>query len=147
MVAIYEQGPSAMPNYTAALNNDGWDPKDFTFPAKLGEVLEIVWENTGSLVANGGAVDYHPFHAHGRHYYDIGSGNGTYDPVANEEKLKGYNPVLRDTTNLYRYESITQSGADAGWRAWRLRVENAGVWMIHCHILQHSSYFSPQQRV
>jgi hypothetical protein len=26
---------------------------------------------------------------------------------------------------------------NAGWRGWRLRVEDAGVWMIHCHILQH----------
>jgi L-ascorbate oxidase len=24
-----------------------------------------------------------------------------------------------------------------GWRAWRLRVTQPGVWMIHCHILQH----------
>lgn len=26
---------------------------------------------------------------------------------------------------------------NAGWRGWRLRVQDAGVWMIHCHILQH----------
>jgi L-ascorbate oxidase len=31
----------------------------------------------------------------------------------------------------------TTAGINAGWRAWRLRVEDAGVWMIHCHILQH----------
>jgi L-ascorbate oxidase len=138
LVALYEDGPAAMPNYTAAMENSGWDPETFAFPAKLGEVLEIVWENTGSLVSPGGGIDYHPFHAHGKHYYDCGSGNGTYDPVANEAKLKDYNPVLRDTTNLYRYETKTTTGADAGWRAWRLRVEDAGVWMVHCHILQHS---------
>jgi L-ascorbate oxidase len=63
--------------------------------------------------------------------------SGTYDPIANEEKLKGYNPVLRDTTNLYRYETIKTPGVDAGWRGWRLRVIQPGVWMIHCHILQH----------
>ena len=80
---------------------------------------------------------YHPFHAHGGHYYDIGSGNGTYDPSENEKKLQGYNPVLRDTTNLYRYTDATVAGINAGWRGWRLRVEDAGVWMVHCHILQH----------
>lgn len=137
LVDIYKNGPSAMPNYTAALENYGWDPNTLTWPAKLGEVLEIIWENTGSIVGSppNGGVDFHPFHAHGGHYYDIGSGNGTYDPVANEEKLKNYNPVLRDTTILYRYGEKTTAGAVAGWRGWRLRVEDAGVWMVHCHIL------------
>ncbi|KAJ4377382.1 hypothetical protein N0V83_000207 [Neocucurbitaria cava] len=139
LVDIYKNGPAAMPNYTAALENDGWDPYTLTWPAKLGEVLEIIWVNTGSIVGDppNGGVDFHPFHAHGGHYYDIGSGNGTYDPAANEEKLKDYSPVLRDTTNLYRYGAKTTAGANAGWRAWRLRVEDAGVWMVHCHVLQH----------
>ncbi|KAK3672192.1 hypothetical protein LTR78_007945 [Recurvomyces mirabilis] len=137
LVNIYENGQSAIPNYDAALNNSGWDPYSLTWPAKIGEVLEIIWYNTGSLVQNNGGVDYHPFHAHGAHYYDIGSGNGTYDAVANEKKLANYNPVLRDTTNLYRYETATTAGATAGWRGWRLRVNDPGVWMIHCHILQH----------
>ncbi|KAK5738572.1 hypothetical protein LTR17_005908 [Elasticomyces elasticus] len=137
LVNIYENGPSALPDYELALNNSGWDPVSYTWPAKLGEVLEIIWVNTGSLVNDNGGVDYHPFHAHGGHYYDIGSGNGTYDPVANEKKLKAYNPVLRDTTNLYRYTDKTVAGLDAGWRGWRLRVEDPGTWLIHCHILQH----------
>ena len=68
---------------------------------------------------------------------DRAGGNGTYDPVANEAKLKNYNPVLRDTTNLYRYTAETKAGITAGWRGWRLRVQDAGVWMVHCHILQH----------
>jgi L-ascorbate oxidase len=107
------------------------------WPAKLGEVLEIVWLNTGSLVNKTGGLDFHPWHAHGGHYYDCGSGNGTYDPVENEKKLQGYNPVLRDTTNLYRYSPKTAAGANQGWRVWRLRVQYPGVWMMHCHILQH----------
>ncbi len=79
----------------------------------------------------------HPFHAHGGHYWDIGSGNGIYDPDANEKKLQGYTPVKRDTTFLYRYASSGVPYTTAGWRAWRLRVQYPGVWMIHCHILQH----------
>ena len=137
LVSIYKNGPVAMPNYTAALANGGWDPHTLTFPAKLGEVLEIVLENTGSQVNNGGGMDIHPIHIHGKHIYDCGSGNGTYDPVANERKLANYNPVMRDTTNLYRYSPQGTAGQVAGWRVWRLRVENAGVWMLHCHILQH----------
>ncbi|KAK9241639.1 multicopper oxidase-domain-containing protein [Lipomyces tetrasporus] len=82
-------------------------------------------------------ASYASFHAHGAHYYDIGSGNGTYNVTANEERLKGTEHVLRDTTMLYKYGQETTPVADAGWRAWRLRVTEAGVWMIHCHILQH----------
>ena len=137
LVDIYKNGPEAMPNYTAALDNGGWDPVSLTWPAKIGEVLEIILENTGSTVNGNGGVDYHPFHMHGRHFYDCGSGNGTYDPAANEERLKDYTPVLRDTTNLYRYQAKGTPAAPAGWRCWRLRVQDAGCWMLHCHILQH----------
>jgi L-ascorbate oxidase len=73
LINIYQNGEEALPNYQAALDNRGWDPVTYTWPAKLGEVLEIVWVNTGSLVEDNGGVDYHPFHAHGGHYYDIGS--------------------------------------------------------------------------
>lgn len=137
LVDIYKNGPSAMPNYTAALANGGWDPETLTWPAKLGEVIEIILDNTGSLVSNNGGFDYHPFHLHGAHFYDCGSGNGTYDPVANEKKLANYNPVKRDTTNLYRYQTKSTAGTQEGWRCWRLRVQDAGCWMLHCHVLQH----------
>lgn len=73
LVNIYEKGPAAIPNYERSLSNKGWDPVTYTWPAKIGEVLEIIWVNTGSLVHDNGGVDYHPFHAHGGHYYDIGS--------------------------------------------------------------------------
>ena len=137
LVSIYKNGPKAMPNYTAALANSGWDPHTLTFPAKIGEVLEIVLENTGSMVNNNGGYDVHPMHFHGTHIYECGGGNGTYDPIANERRLANYNPVKRDTTNLYRYALKGAAGEKNGWRVWRIRVEAAGVWMLHCHILQH----------
>jgi FtsP/CotA-like multicopper oxidase with cupredoxin domain len=114
-----------MPNYTAALENGGWDPYTLAWPAKLGEVIEIIIENTGSLVNANGGFDYHPFHLHGGHFYDCGSGNGTYDAAANEEKLKNYDPVLRDTTNLYRYQDKSTAGKEEGWRCCRWRTGNS----------------------
>ncbi|ENI10351.1 hypothetical protein COCC4DRAFT_67378 [Bipolaris maydis ATCC 48331] len=137
LVDIYKNGPIAMPNYTAALANNDWDPITLTWPAKLGEVLEIILENTGSLVNNNGGVDYHPMHFHGKHFYDAGTGKGKYDPVEHEKKLANYNPVLRDTTLLYRYSAQGVAGEVQSWRAWRIRVEAPGVWMMHCHILPH----------
>lgn len=137
LIDIYKRGDAAMPNHTRALENNGWDPITKFWSAGIGEVLEIIIQNTGSLVKNAGGLDIHPFHAHGGHFYDIGCGNGMYDVVANEEKLQGYRPVLRDTTMLYRYADVGEAGKDASWRGWRVRVNQAGVYVIHCHILQH----------
>lgn len=139
LVDIYLRGDAAMPDYAAALANQGWDPRTKSYPAKVGEVLEIVFQNTGSLVNNNGGVDVHPFHAHGEHPFDLGSGNGTYDAEAVEAArvAAGRTPVRRDTTMLYRYLTKTTAGAPAGWRAWRYRVRYPGVWMVHCHTLQH----------
>jgi L-ascorbate oxidase len=134
LVAIYEKGQAGIPDYQAAINNHGWDPNTFAFPAKIGEVLEIVWQSDNGP---SGAWDVHPLHAHGGHYWDIGSGNGTYDAEANEKRLQGYTPVKRDTTMLYRYATKGVPYTTAGWRAWRLKVQYPGVWMIHCHTLQH----------
>jgi len=134
LVDLYEHDESGLPNYAVAVANGGMDNRTRAFPAKLGEVLEIVIQNSG---ATNGGLDVHPFHAHGGHVYDIGAGNGTYDAGANEQRLRGTSPVKRDTTMLYRYEMTTTPGAHGGWRAWRLRVTEPGVWMIHCHTLQH----------
>jgi L-ascorbate oxidase len=135
LVDIYRRGQAAIPNSISQnASSEGWDPTSLAFPARLGEVIELVWQNTGG---EAGSWDVHPFHAHGRHFWDIGSGNGTYNATANEERLRGYRPVKRDTTMLYRYATKGVPFTAAGWRAWRFRVENPGVWMLHCHILQH----------
>ncbi|EXJ62697.1 L-ascorbate oxidase [Cladophialophora yegresii CBS 114405] len=134
LVQLYTTGQT--PNYTAALQNGGWDPYSNAFPALPGEVLDIVWlSNSGPT----GGWDFHPMHAHGKHYFDLGSGNGTYNATANEVRFGNYTPAPRDTTILYRYATSGQKNYTAGWRAWRIRVteDDVGAWMMHCHILQH----------
>lgn len=140
LVDIYDRRETAVPNLEAARGNYGWDPATASFPARLGEVLEIVIQNTGSQFEPIlGLVETHPFHAHGQHYYDIGSGPGKYDANANNARLvaTGYKAVKRDTTMLLRYQGQVAPGEPGGWRAWRIRVESPGVWMIHCHNLAH----------
>lgn len=140
LVSLYMNQTAYLPSYSAAVKNGGRDPSTNTFPAKVGEVLEIVLQNIGAYAIDnetGGALDVHPWHAHGEHYYDIGGGPGAFDPNVAEERLKGTEPVLRDTTMLFRYNATTQPDERQGWRAWRLRVQEPGVWMIHCHTLQH----------
>jgi L-ascorbate oxidase len=136
LVSLYKNDRIEFPSIARALTNGGIDPVTRSFPAELGEVLEIVIQNTG---ADSGGLDSHPFHAHGSHFWDLGSGNGTYNSTANDLKWDnlGHQPPLRDTSMLYRYASGTGNGTVMGWRAWRLRVTEPGVWMVHCHILQH----------
>jgi L-ascorbate oxidase len=140
LTEIYKRGQSAIPDYEAALANYGWDPKTLAYPAKIGEIIDIVWENNNGP---SGGWDIHPFHAHGRHYWDLGSGNGTYNATENNAKLEklqeesGWTPAVRDTTMGYRYAEKGVSNTTAGWRAWRVNVSEPGVWMMHCHITAH----------
>ncbi|CAJ2512777.1 Uu.00g008960.m01.CDS01 [Anthostomella pinea] len=124
------------PDYDAALKNKGWDPETRAFPARVGEVLEIVWQSNSGPT---GGLDLHPMHAHGQHYWDLGAGSGEYDAKKNDKKLDGYIPMRRDTTMLHRYEEKTKPNTVNGWRAWRIRVtkENVGAWPMHCHVLPH----------
>ena len=140
LVALYQNNTSYLPSYSAAVANGGVDPHTKTFPGKIGEVVEIVFQNLGAVAYDGGkagGVDVHPFHAHGAHYYDLGGGPGAFDENTAEQMLAGKPPVLRDTTMLFRYNATVQPGQQSGWRRWRLRVTEPGAWMIHCHTLQH----------
>ncbi|KAI5859794.1 putative multicopper oxidase [Durotheca rogersii] len=134
LIEAYVRGRT--PNYEAALANRGWDPQSRAFPARIGEVLDIVWQSNSGPT---GGFEYHPMHAHGEHFWDLGAGNGTYHPATNEKRFRDFTPMRRDTTMLNRYTAKGDDHATAGWRAWRIRVtkDNVGAWMMHCHILQH----------
>lgn len=138
LVALYENKTNVLPNYTYALEHGGFDKRVRAFPGKLGEVLDIVIQVRGLNVTS--APDVHPFHIHGRHVWNLGSGNGSYPGKhANEKRLRkaGITPVLRDSTMLFRPWLNAPRHAPAGWRAWRLKVSEPGAWLLHCHTLAH----------
>lgn len=129
LVNIYKEGEAAIPNYARAVDYyGGWDPKLNVYAAKVGEVIDIILVNEPNGLVGG--FDSHPWHIHGGHAYDLGSGNGPYDPAAHEQKLRGYNPTLRDTVYLYRYtlgDGLTLPPySGQGWRALRLKVHDPG---------------------
>lgn len=132
LVNIYKEGENAIPDYeTAVQKHGGWDPEMNVYAAEVGEVIDIILINEPNGLSGG--FEPHPWHIHGGHVYDLGSGPGTYNAAENEKKLEGYNPVLRDTTWLYKYTTTDEDGPDSnknytsqGWRAWRLRVNDAG---------------------
>ncbi|KAF2155411.1 multicopper oxidase [Myriangium duriaei CBS 260.36] len=140
LVNIYQHGPAAIPDFSTASANDGYDTTLNVYAAKVGEVIDIILINEPNGQAGG--FDNHPWHIHGGHVYDLGSGQGEYNASAVEERLAaGCKPVKRDTTILFKY--VDDDGLELpaysaqGWRGWRLRVDDAGVWMVHCHTLQH----------
>ncbi|KAK8158028.1 Cupredoxin [Phyllosticta citrichinensis] len=136
LVALYLNGSEFLPNYEVAIANGGVDPNAKAWPFKIGEVIEFIFENTGSTQ---GGADVHPIHIHGKHCFYIGSGKGEYNRTENEQKLAaaGHTPVVRDSSMLYRYSPKEKTGVKHSWMGWRHRVTQAGVFMMHCHILQH----------
>ena len=130
LVDIYRRGDAAIPDFeTTVKQYGGWDPNFNVYVAKVGEIIDIILINEPDGLPIG--FDIHPWHIHGGHVYDLGSGPGTYNATANEERLKGYNPVLRDTTMLYKYTVGEYVGENKNytsqaWRAWRLHVQDAG---------------------
>lgn len=64
----------------------GLDAMSNTYPARIGEVIEIVWQNAASSPAR--VFGAHPMHAHGGPYWDMGSGSGVYDPETHAELLQ-----------------------------------------------------------
>lgn len=148
LLAMYENDNGDLPNYSIAVQQGGFDAKAKAFPLKIGEVVDIILQNIGMgpLTSNGSnAMDAHPFHFHISHYWDMGSGNGTYDPVAHDARLEeayatGWSPPLRDTSQLFRQPDTHQPiGVDTNWRAWRVNVTTPGGWMMHCHTLVYES--------
>ena len=135
LVSVYDNATTNLPDYAYALAHDGFDDRVRAFPAQIGEIVDIVLQVQGTAAPAG--QDVHPFHMHGRHFWDLGSGNGTYDAAANEKRLASASPVLRDSTMLFRPWKAAPPGVGAGWRAWRLNVTQPGAWMLHCHTLAH----------
>ena len=147
LVELFQNGSvydGLVPDFDRGLSNGGFDPISQTYPARLGEVLEIVWQNAASTPD--GIYGPHPMHAHGGPHWDMGSGPGLYTPDTHASILKSrsingnpYPGSRRDTTLLYKYRLQADPGELDGWRVWRLRIteKNVGVWMMHCHILQH----------
>ncbi|KJZ76616.1 hypothetical protein HIM_03952 [Hirsutella minnesotensis 3608] len=146
LVSLYRNRTTYLPDYHVAVDNDGLDPRTKTYPARIGDVIEVVHQqvNTKHLLnPPPGRSRFamipqtHPWHAHGAHYWDAGAGRGTSDAATTEKRLAGARPVRRDTTVVYGYGKEMPAGADVSWRVWRMRVTQPGVLLVHCHTISH----------
>ncbi|KAL1564060.1 sphingosine N-acyltransferase lac1 [Salvia divinorum] len=90
-----------------------------------GAKLEIVLQDTNFL-----NPENHPIHVHGHNFFVVGRGFGNFDA---ERDPLGYNLVDPPERN-------TVAVPVGGWAAIRLVMDNPGVWFVHCHLEEHTSW-------
>ncbi|XP_047944111.1 laccase-1 [Salvia hispanica] len=92
---------------------------------EFGTRLEIVFQDTNLL-----NPENHPIHVHGHNFFIVGQGFGNFEA---ERDVLGYNlvdPPERNTVGV----------PVGGWAAIRINADNPGVWFIHCHLEEHTSW-------
>ncbi|XP_035546651.1 laccase-1 [Juglans regia] len=90
-----------------------------------GTKIEIVLQDTGFL-----NVENHPIHVHGHNFFIVGSGFGNFDAIKDPKNYNLVNPPERNTVAV----------PAGGWAAIRFNADNPGVWFIHCHLEEHTSW-------
>ncbi|KAI1842362.1 hypothetical protein JX265_001790 [Neoarthrinium moseri] len=106
------------------------DNHTITVPSEMSWVDYVMQVSTGQPP--------HPVHIHGRHFYVLGQGSGSFNwsttaeaAAAMPEAFNLVNPPLRDT-----YPTPAAATAPS-WLVLRRPSDNPGVWLIHCHIQSH----------
>ncbi|GER30479.1 laccase [Striga asiatica] len=117
-------------DYTGKNNNVSrglWQPSFGTrlYRLEYGSSVQVVLQGTSIF-----AVEDHPIHLHGYHFFVVGQGFGNFDP---ERDTGGFNledPPVRNTIDV----------PVGGWAVIRFVADNPGVWLFHCHIDSHLSW-------
>lgn len=90
-----------------------------------GTNLEIVLQGTSFL-----NVENHPIHVHGHNFFIVGKGFGNFDINTDPANYNLVDPPERNTVAV----------PTGGWAAIRLKADNPGVWFVHCHLEEHTSW-------
>ncbi|EER24346.1 Multicopper oxidase family protein [Coccidioides posadasii C735 delta SOWgp] len=124
--------PQANPPYPLiTIDRDSWDENQFS----LSTGSKPVWID---FIVNNLDEGPHPFHLHGHTFFILSLfestiGWGSYNPHQPHLNPSPYPPydfskaLERDTVQIPR----------RGHAVLRLRADNPGVWLFHCHILWH----------
>ncbi|KAM7479657.1 hypothetical protein LguiA_027870 [Lonicera macranthoides] len=90
-----------------------------------GTKLEIVLQDTGFL-----NLENHPIHVHGHNFFIVGRGLGNFDAAKDPGSYNLVDPPERNTVAVPM----------GGWAALRINADNPGVWFIHCHLEEHTTW-------
>ncbi|KAH6763441.1 laccase 1, partial [Perilla frutescens var. hirtella] len=124
----FPENPPFIFNYTGVNPvtenmNTNFGSKMLEFP--YGTKVEVILQDTNFL-----NPENHPIHVHGHNFFIVGRGFGNFD-VANDPL--SYNLVDPPERNTVAVPS-------GGWVAIRLIADNPGVWFVHCHLEDHTSW-------
>lgn len=126
--------PQASPPYPLlALPRSEWDSNQLVPYIPISQSSKT-WID---IIINNLDDGSHPFHLHGYSFYVLASyrsehGWGSYNPFADtghKPELNLQNPVKKDTVSVPR----------RGYVVLRLKADNEGIWMLHCHVLFHQA--------
>ncbi len=104
---------------------------NITITTYFGQWIDIILEATSW------PMPAHPIHKHGNHMYLLGEGQGLFahasvaDAAAAGVSFNLDNPPRRDTF------TTAQAITGPNWMALRYHVDNAGPFLLHCHIQSH----------
>lgn len=90
-----------------------------------GTNLEIVLQGTSLL-----NKENHPIHVHGHNFFIVGTGFGNYNVDVDPGRYNLVDPPERNTVPV----------PTGGWAAIRFKADNPGVWFIHCHLEEHTTW-------
>jgi len=110
----FENKFTAMVNYS----NPAWDD-EYVY-------LVITGRNLTTLKRPIPAA--HPIHMHGHDFVILAQNNSAWDGVT-IPKNNAINPPRRDVALLY----------SGGYLALAFKLDNPGIWLLHCHIAWHAS--------
>lgn len=127
-LAAFPEKPPRQFNYTGvdplAVNlNTEFGNKIMVLP--YGTNVEIVLQGTSLL-----NVENHPIHVHGHNFFVVGKGFGNFDSAKDPGKYNLVDPPERNTVAV----------PTGGWVAIRFKADNPGVWFVHCHLEEHTSW-------
>lgn len=91
----------------------------------FGTKLEMVLQDTNFL-----NPENHPIHVHGHNFFIVGTGFGNYNADKDPKYYNLVDPPERNTVAV----------PIGGWAAIRINADNPGVWFIHCHLEEHTSW-------
>ncbi|KAK3299649.1 putative extracellular dihydrogeodin oxidase/laccase [Chaetomium fimeti] len=101
-------------------------PVDKTSPDHAGDEWAILVIENVAAGALGEVA--HPIHLHGHDFWILAQGYGTHWD-GTQDSFQFTNPPRRDTAILPAH----------GYLAIAFRLDNPGVWLVHCHIAWHAS--------